>query len=619
MKTRSHQQDFPTLLLAAIGIVFGDIGTSPLYTLKVVVDLSGGKPSPEVALSLLSLIIWALLITVSVKYVFFVMRADNQGEGGILALMALLKGNKMHRGLTIAIGLFGAALIYGDGVLTPAISVLSAVEGIKIVDPGISHYILPISLAILIVLFAVQFLGTAKIGWIFGPIMVLWFIILAILGIRGILLYPGVLAAFNPWHAVKFLLSGGYSGFLVLGGVFLAVTGAEALYADMGHFGVRPIRLAWYGLVLPSLLLNYAGQTALVMSGSNFEDSIFYRLSPPSLLVAVICVATLATIVASQAIITGIFSMTRQAIQLGWSPRLNIRQTSSESYGQIYIGSINWILMFVTLALAASFGSSDRLAGAYGIAVSLTMFLTTILLYFTMRENWGWSLASSSLTAGIFCLVDLAFLSGNMMKILEGGWVPLLLASGVFFLMRTWHQGASAVAIKMRGHAVPVEDFMKNISDHHVPRVPGVAVFMDKLTEQTPPIIIWHVTHNRALHFQVVALAIVVRHTPWVKTENRLKIEKLGENFWRFVADYGFMETIDIPELLKRSKAVCQLDLSDVTYYIGHETVLHGTGSALPAWEEKVYAFLQRNSAQINEYFSLPRNKVVEIGRQIEI
>lgn len=309
------------------------------------------------------------------------------------------------------------------------------------------------------------------------------------------------------------------------------MTGADALYADMGHFGVRPIRLAWYALVLPSLVLNYAGQTALVMSESNFEDSIFYRLSPPSLLVAVICVATLATIVASQSIITGIFSMTRQAIQLGWSPRLNIRQTSSESYGQIYIDSINWLLMLVTLSLTASFGSSNWLAGAYGIAVSLTMFLTTILHYFTMRENWEWSFGASLLSAGIFCLVDLAFLSGNLMKILEGGWVPLLLASGIFFFMRTWHVGASAVANKMRGHAVPVESFIKDISDHHVPRVPGVAVFMDKLTEQTPPIIIWHVTHNRALHSQVVALAIVVRHTPWVKPENRLKIEKLGENF----------------------------------------------------------------------------------------
>ena len=619
-KSLAHQNNLSTLALTAIGIVFGDIGTSPLYTLKVVIDLAGGKPTPEIALGLLSLIVWTLLITVSLKYVVFVMRADNQGEGGILALMSLLKKQKSHRSLIIGIGLFGAALIYGDGVITPAISVLSAVEGLKIADPNVAPYILPLSIGILVALFAVQFMGTARIGWVFGPVMILWFLLIAVLGLWGIQKHPGVLAGLNPWYGFHYLLTGGTTGFLVLGGVFLAVTGAEALYADMGHFGAYPIRLAWYGLVLPALLLNYAGQTALILSGNNIEGSTFYRLSPPFLLMPLIGIATLATIVASQSIITGIFSMTRQAIQLGWCPRLQIRQTSSESYGQIYVGAVNWLLMLVTVTLTAVFGSSDRLAAAYGIAVSLTMLLTTILLFVTMREIWGWNLASSLLVAGVFCVVDFTFLAANLLKVLEGGWVPLVLASWIFILMRIWHRGSTSVAARMRSLTIPVDNFVKKITESGLQRVPGVAVFLDKTTEQTPPIIIWYVAHNLALHRQVVSLSVVIRHTPWIDSEKRLTVEKLAPDFWRLIAEYGFMEKLDIPELLRQAGPSCGLDFSNVTYYLGHETILHcPDGSGLPAWEEAIYAFMQRNAAHISEYFSLPRSEVVEIGRQVEI
>ena len=607
--------------VAALGIVFGDIGTSPLYTLKVVTDLAGGKPTPETALGLLSLVIWTLLITVSLKYVAFVMRADNQGEGGILALMSLLSGKRSRRIFVTSFGLFGAALLYGDGIITPAISVLSAIEGIKIVDPGVASFVVPVSSGILVALFAVQFLGTARIGWVFGPFMIAWFVVLALLGLHGIVDEPRVLLAFNPWYGLHFLLTGGSAGFLVLGGVFLAVTGAEALYADMGHFGTRPIRTAWYGLVLPALILNYAGQTGIILSGKGSGESLFYQLSPHFLLMPLIALATVATVIASQSIITGIFSMTRQAILLGWCPRLLIRQTSSESYGQIYVGSVNWILMLMTLLLTVTFGSSDRLAAAYGIAVSLTMLLTSLLLFSAMREVWGWNPVPALLVSGLFCLIDSVFFTANFSKIGEGGWVPLALAITLFLLMRIWRKGSLTVAKRMRLHAVPVANFIKRCSDSGLPRVPGVAVFLDKTTEQTPPIILWHVTHNRSLHRQVVALSVVISSIPWVQPENRLKIEKVAPEFWRIVASYGYMEKIDIPALLNQARGPsCELDLSDVTYYVGHETILHSQdGTGLPHWQEAIYSFLQKNSAHISDYFSLPRNAVVEIGRQVEI
>jgi KUP system potassium uptake protein len=416
-----HKSSLPTLGLAALGIVFGDIGTSPLYTFKTVLDLTGAHPDAGVILGSLSLILWTLFIITSVKYVGFAMRVDNDGEGGILALMSLLGVKKQHRPTIVAIGLFGAALIYGDGAITPAISVLSALEGFEQAAPGLTPYVLPAAVVILIALFAIQPLGTARIGRAFGPIMLVWFIVMALTGVYGIAQHPGVAAALNPLYGLRFLFSGGLASFLVLGGVFLCVTGAEALYADMGHFGPVPIRLAWNAIVLPSLVLNYAGQAALVLEGAPTDGNIFYRLCPAPLLMPLIVLATIATIIASQSIITGAFSMTRQAILLGWMPRLLVKQTSAEGYGQIYVGVVNWLLMIVTVALTLGFGKSDNLAAAYGIAVSLTMLMTTVLLFIAMREIWEWSFAAAGAVAGVFFVVDAAFFAANSAKIFEGG------------------------------------------------------------------------------------------------------------------------------------------------------------------------------------------------------
>jgi KUP system potassium uptake protein len=608
------------LALTAIGIVFGDIGTSPLYTFKTVLDFSGGHPTHEIALGLLSLIVWTLLITVSLKYVTFVMRADNDGEGGILALMSLLKTQKRNS-LILACGLFGAALIYGDGAITPAISVLSAVEGIKVVSPIVAPFVLPFCVIILFTLFAVQYHGTTRIGWVFGPVMALWFVAIGILGIGGIAQYPAVLMALNPWYGVHYLLTSGWTGFTVLGGVFLAVTGAEALYADMGHIGARPIRVAWYGLVLPTLLFNYAGQTALLLAGVPIEDNIFYRLCPHALLIPFIGLATAATIIASQAIITGAFSMTRQAIQLGFCPRFHITQTSAGGYGQIYVGTVNWLLMLATLGLTIGFGSSDNLAAAYGIAVSLTMLLTTTLLFIVMRHIWRWNLLLSLLTAGVFFVVDATFFTANSLKILQGGWVPLALAIAVYIPMIIWQRGTTALKERIQSMAMPVDYFLGHLITAHVARVPGTGVFLTQSVSNTPPILIWHVAHNRALQERVVALTLTIQPVPWVAADKRVVLQTLAPGFWRVTVNYGFMDKVDVPAVLLQLKGLqCDLDLRDVTYYVSHETVLaRADGGGLPHWQVMLYGFMRRNSAQLSEYLNLPGDRVVELGRQVEI
>ncbi len=627
-QTEAHPQSgdhgapgLSALALTALGIVFGDIGTSPLYTLKTVVDLAGGKPTPEAALGLLSLVVWTLIIITSVKYVAFVMRVDNDGEGGILALMSLLGVKKAKRPLIVLVGLFGAALIYGDGAITPAISVLSALEGMEIPAPSITPYVLPAAVVILLALFAIQPLGTAKIGKLFGPVMTLWFIVIGLLGIYGIILHPAVLWGLDPRYAFHALFGGGSGGFLVLGGVFLCVTGAEALYADMGHVGAKSIRLAWYGLVLPALVLNYAGQAGLILDGSPVSDNIFYRLCPAPLLLPLIILATVATIIASQSIITGAFSMTRQAIQLGWCPRLRITQTSSEGYGQIYVGAVNWLLMIVTVGLTVSFGKSDNLAAAYGIAVSLTMLLTTVLLFIAMREIWQWPLPLAVLVAGFFAVVDGGFVLANCMKILQGGWVPLLLAALVWGIMDIWHRGTTAVAATLRERAVSLEDFEKLLIERGVPRVPGSAVFLTRATHDTPPVMLWHVKHNRALHKNLIAITCLTDSIPYVDPDKRVTLEKVGPDFWRMIAHYGFMERPDIPMLLAKGREHgCTLPLDDVTYYVGHETVIHrAQGPAMPVWQEIIFAFMVRNAATVAGFFSLPRSGVVEIGRLVEI
>jgi KUP system potassium uptake protein len=611
----------PALALSALGIVFGDIGTSPLYTFKTVLGTADMPSDPATVLGALSLVLWTLFLITTVKYVSFAMRVDNDGEGGILALMALLGVKKQHRPSIIAVGLFGAALIYGDGAITPAISVLSALEGVNMATPALQPYVVPAAVVILLALFAIQSRGTAAIGHFFGPIMLIWFVAMAVMGVSGIVQHPKVFAALNPYYGLSYLVSNGLTGFLVLGAVFLCVTGAEALYADMGHFGSRPIKFAWFGIVFPSLILNYAGQAALVLEGAPTDGNIFFRLCPAPLLLPLIVLATIATIIASQSIITGAFSMTRQAIQLGWLPRLYIKQTSSEGYGQIYVGVVNWLLMIVTVGLTIVFGKSDNLAAAYGIAVSATMLMTSALLFIAMREIWGWSLLAAGFVAGCFLVVDSAFFLANLTKIAEGGYVPLVLALLIYSAMWIWHRGAMAVSARMREALIPIGEFMARIRAANIPRVPGTAVFLTRAERDTPPVMIWHVKHNRALHEHLFVLRVEILSVPWLPSGERLTIEEVAPNFWRGDAHFGFMERPHIPELLAASKSLgCTVELADVTYYVGHETVIgRDDGMGMPGWQERFFAVMERNAVHVSDFFSLPNDQVVEIGRQVAI
>jgi KUP system potassium uptake protein len=618
---QAPQGKLPILALSALGVVFGDIGTSPLYTFKTILGATEASPNASVILGTLSLVFWTLFIITTVKYVSFAMSVDNDGEGGILALMALLGVKKQQRPTIVAVGLFGAALIYGDGAITPAISVLSALEGVNMATPVLRPYVVPAAVAILLALFAIQSKGTATIGHLFGPVMLVWFMAIALMGISGIVQHPSVLAALNPVYGLSYLFSNGTTGFLVLGAVFLCVTGAEALYADMGHFGRAPIKLAWFAVVFPALILNYAGQAALVLEGAPTDGNIFFRLCPAVLLLPLIVLATVATIIASQSIITGAFSMTRQAIQLGWLPRLQIKQTSSEGYGQIYVGVVNWLLMIVTVGLTIGFGKSDNLASAYGIAVSLTMLMTSALLFIAMREIWGWSLLAAGSVAGFFLVVDSAFFLANLTKIAEGGYVPLILAICVYGVMWIWHRGAAAVAARLHEALIPVPEFMAHAAAKNIPRVPGTAVFLTRTERDTPPVMVWHVKHNRALHQHLFVLRVEVLSVPWVSPHNRLTIEEVVPNFWRAEARFGFMERPHIPELLPTSKALgCTIDVDDVTYYVGRETVIpREDGMGLPAWQERIFAVMERNAVHVSDFFSLPNDQVVEIGRQVAI
>ncbi len=606
--------------LAALGVVFGDIGTSPLYTLKTVLDLAGGKPDPATVLGILSLLLWTLMIVTTVKYVTVAMSLDNDGEGGILALMSLV-GIRKHRPLIIALGLFGAALIYGDGAVTPAISVLSALEGLNMVTPAFQPYVLPTAVVILIGLFAIQPLGTERIGKAFGPVMSLWFLALAVLGLTGIWHNPSVFAAVNPLYGLRFIASGGFTAFLVLGGVFLCVTGAEALYADMGHFGPTPIRLSWLGIVFPSLILNYAGQAAIVLDGAPADGNIFFRLCPGWFLIPMVLLATLATIIASQSIITGAFSMTRQAIQLGWLPRLAVKQTSSEGYGQIYVGSVNWLLMIVTVALALGFRKSDNLASAYGIAVSLTMLMTSVLLFIAMREVWNWSVAAAGALAALFMVVDAAFFSANLVKVVDGGYVPLLLAAAIYGVMWIWHHGAEAVQARLAEDLMPVEGFTARMVAQQTPRVPGTAAFLTRQDLDVPPVLLWHLVHNRALHADLVVLTITTSATPWIDENERLSVKELAPHFWRARATFGFMERPDIPAVIDGMKQHgCGADMGDVTYYVGHSTIIpRDDGQGLPRWQEAIYAALERNATHVGDFLRLPQDRTVELGREVAI
>jgi KUP system potassium uptake protein len=607
------------LILGALGVVYGDIGTSPLYTLKTAYQSAGGA-SAENALGLLSLIVWTLIITTSIKYVALVMRADNDGEGGILALTAHLALKGRERPAVVALGVLGAALLYGDGAITPAISVLSALEGLKLPVPALEPYVLPLALVILLGLFAVQRNGTAAIGRMFGPIMVLWFAVIAVLGLISVAQHPAVLKALWPGYGMHYLTAHGFTGFSVLGSVFLCATGAEALYADMGHFGARPIRVGWYALVFPALLLSYAGQTALVVDeGLSSDANPFFLLAPAWAQLPLVALATLATIIASQAIISGVFSMTRQAIQLDLCPRLSVTQTSEVGYGQIYIGSVNWALMLFTVGLTLGFGSSDNLSAAYGVAVSITMLLTTLLMFRVMHEQWQWSLALVCAIAGPLLVVDSTFTLSNLTKVRQGGWVPLVAAALIYMVMQAWRSGRKAMLRQLERETLPLAAFLGSVDD--ISRVPGTAVYLARRFDIVPLALLHSLKHYAVLHERNVILHVVTQQVPRVPPRDRIQTSPLGSNFYRVILRYGFMENPDLPAALAR----CTLDgegfdMMRTTFFLSRETVdVARRSRRFQAIERRLFSWMHRNATDATEFFRIPRNRIVELGARIEL
>jgi KUP system potassium uptake protein len=614
---------YPWAALTALGIVYGDLGTSPLYTLQTVVQATGGRFTPAVALGVLSLIFWTLIVTISVKYCLFVMRADNHGEGGIMALMSLVGANS-YRGAAVlltAMGLLGTALIYGDGVITPAISVLSALEGVNTVTTALTPLVLPATIVILLALFSAQRFGTEYIGRAFGPVMLLWFIAIAALGLAGIARHPQVLTAVDPRYGYAFLYSHGSVGLLVLGGVFLCITGGEALYADMGHIGKGPIRWSWYCVVLPALLLSYAGQTGLLLNTGVMTGNPFFQLAPRWAVYPLVVLATVATIIASQSIITGSFSMTRQAMQLGWLPGFDIRQTSDKVYGQIYVPVVNWLMMLATVAITIGFKSSTRLAGAYGTAVSTTMLLTTCLLFVAMRRVWRWPLIVTLLVGGLFVCVDLSFFGANLLKIADGGWLPLAIGAVIFVIMLTWRSGVEAVRECLTQTACDPAPFLADLAAGKVVRVPGTAVFLTRTIQSFPRLIIDHVQHMGALHECVLAVAVVFDEVPRVTTEQRCRLEQLGPRIWRVVMRFGFVE---IPDLCAALRAIPPpdpaFDIEHAMYFGARDLVVRRAGSRQLSYGRlPVFAFLYRNAVKMVDRFNLPAANVLEIARLIPI
>jgi KUP system potassium uptake protein len=614
------------LTLTALGVVYGDIGTSPLYALRECFKAEYGiAVTPANVIGVLSLIFWSLILVVSVKYIVFILRADNRGEGGILALLALLlqekrrEDDRKRRLILISLGLFGAALLYGDGVITPAISVLGAVEGLQVAAPALSHIVVPLSLGILFALFMVQRFGTARVGGAFGPIMLIWFVTIAVLGVRSILLEPAVLAAANPWHALSFFVEHGVAGFLTLGAVVLCVTGGEALYADMGHFGKRPIRIAWFAAVLPALLLNYFGQGALMVHDVTAAENPFYLLAPPSLQWPLIIIASAAAVVASQALISGAFSLTQQSIQLGYSPRMQIVHTSEHHAGQIYVPEVNNALMVGCLLLVVSFGNSSDLSAAYGIAVTGTMAITSLLFAVVARLRWKWSLPHVIGLTTAFLVIDLAFLLANVIKIEHGGWVPLAMGVGIYILMSTWKRGRAELNEIQLARALPLDVFIESLGRKPPPRVPGTAVFMTSSPVGTPVVMLHHLKHNKSLHETVVLLSVRTAGIPVVPPEHRLRLDSLGHGFHQIIATFGFMESPNVPEVLARAEMLgVSTPLMSTSFYLGHEhLVLRGT-TPMPRWRKKLFALMSRNARSATEFFELPANRVVELGAQIE-
>jgi KUP system potassium uptake protein len=614
-----------SLTLGALGVVYGDIGTSPLYAFRQCFHGAHAvAPTHDNILGVLSLIVWALVLVVSVKYLLFVLQADNRGEGGIIALVALLNPWRAtgwsRKSVLMLLGLFGAALLYGDGTITPAISVLSAVEGLEVATSAFHPAIIPLTLAILIGLFAVQRHGTSKIAALFGPIMLAWFVMIGVLGLISIWRQPGVLMALHPAYGLAFLVENGMHGFIILGTVFLAVTGAEILYADMGHFGRKPIRLAWFGVALPGLLLNYFGQGALVLRLPEEIVRPFYHLGPSWALYPMVAFATVATVIASQAVISGTFSLTRQALQLGQLPKLTIIQTNAEQIGQIYVPAVNWTLMVATIGLVLTFRSSSNLASAYGIAVSADMVITTILSFF-VALRWGWKPIVAGLFAFGFLIVDLAFLAANMFKIVDGGWYPLLVATVIFGIMAVWRSGRRRLKTHLDLQREPTDAFLKNLATESPHRVSGTAVFLASSVHEMPSTLIHHLEHNRVLHERVILLTIVTDDQPRVPTAERLKITKLTQGFYQVSAHYGFMQSPNVPVILRLcSRSGLEVDPDQVTYYVGREEIVpKRTASAASKFGTRLFDILSRNAVRPTAFFNLPSDRVVELGNRIEI
>ncbi|TAM61998.1 MAG: potassium transporter Kup [Rhodanobacter sp.] len=613
------------LALGAIGVVYGDIGTSPLYTLKAVFGEQGIGPTSQNVLGALSLIFWALIIVVSVKYLLFIMRADNKGEGGIMALMALaqrsVQGIPRLRLIIALLAIFGAALFYGDGVITPAISVLSAVEGLEVAAPGLGRWIVPITLGVIIGLFWLQKHGTHRIGAVFGPVCVIWFLSIAALGIRGIVHYPGVLWALSPGYGVSFFLRNHAEAFFALGSVVLAVTGTEALYADMGHFGRKPIRLAWFAFVLPALVLNYFGQGALLLHDPGAVVNPFYHLVPKALIFPMIALATAATVIASQAVISGAFSMTREAMQLGYLPRMRVVHTSSEMSGQIFVPWINRILLVLILAAVLGFHSSDNLASAYGVAVTGTMVITTLLALIVARYQWRWRMPTIVAVGILLLTVDIGFFSANIIKIESGGWFPLVLGLGVFVLMTTWRRGRELVVREIKQSGLALAPFIASIAKHPPPCVPGTAVFLTANQHAVPHALLHNLKHNKVLHERNVLLTVETLETPLAEPDERIHLTLLEGNFYGLELRFGFAEDPNIPSAL----ALCVreglgFDLMDTTFFLSRETIVADKRRpGMAVWRDKLFAFLSRNALPATAFFQIPGNRLIELGTQVEI
>jgi KUP system potassium uptake protein len=610
----------------ALGVVYGDIGTSPLYAMREAFHGQHGiAVTQSSVLGVLSLIFWALILIVTVKYHVVIIRADNKGEGGVLALMALVNGSLIARGLSprrimIVLGIFGAALLYADGALTPAISVLSAVEGLEIVTPALQHWVIWITLLILIGLFAFQSKGTASVGAVFGPVMLVWFLALAVLGLNGIMRNPSVLAAVLPTHGIRFFAEDPGRGLIVLGAVFLAVTGGEALYADLGHFGHSAIQLAWFTIPLPALILNYFGQGALLLSQPDAAANPFYLLAPAKALYFLIPLATAAAIIASQAIISGAFSLTRQAVQLGYIPRMDIWHTSSREIGQIYVPTVNKMLAVLTIALVFGFQTSSNLAGAYGVALSTLMALTTVMFYVMSREVWGWSILKAASVAGVFLIVDLTFLVSNALKIWHGGWVPLAIAIILYFVMSTWKRGREILSKRMQEKTVPLKLLLADLAAEPPTRVPGTAVFMYGSSDGTPPALVLNLTHNKVLHEKIVFLTITTEDVPHVSPETRVTVKRSGKGFHAVIARYGFMQDPDINEVLAAcKKSHLDIPLEGTTFFLGRETLIASDRPGMAIWRERLFSFMSRNALRATAFFKIPPNQVFEVGAYVEL